>query len=245
MRLIPVVSDIQTPLHDERAVAAIATFLADRNLDSVCVGDAIDSAQVSRWSKGTAGEFDGKLHEAREATIKVLRDLRVRHLSRSNHDERIETYVRRYAPALESLPELKLEQFLRLDSINCEFHRQPFEVAPGWLLMHGDEGSLIMSAGGTALNIAKRTARSVVCGHTHRMGLQHFHSSYSGIVTHELWGFEVGHVMDMSKASYLSAGYANWQQGFGVLVVDGTDVMPIPVPIRDGKLYFDGKVYSA
>lgn len=241
--IIPVISDLQVPLHDKRAVAAVATFVADRNLDSVCVGDACDSTQISRWVKGTAGEH-GNLDKDRTETTAVLRDLRVRHLSRSNHDDRIETYVRRYAPGLASLPELFIENFLSLGSVSCTLHRQPYEVAPGWVLVHGDEGSMIQSPGGTALNIAQRFGRSVVAGHSHRLGIQHKHHSVNGRITQELWGFEVGNLMDMKKASYLKAGHANWSQGFGVLVVDGKDVTPIPVPIRSGKFYFDGKTYK-
>ena len=241
--LIPIISDLQVPLHDKRAVSAVATFLADKNLDSVCVGDACDSTQISRWTRGTAGEH-GDLDAGRRATTAVLRDLRVRHLSRSNHDDRIETYVRRYAPGLASLPELFIENFLALDTINCELHRDPYSVAPGWVLVHGDEGSMIQSPGGTALNIAQRFGKSVVSGHTHKLGLQHKHHSLGGKVTRELWGFEVGHLMDMNKASYLKAGHANWAQGFGVLAVDGKDVTPIPVLIRGGKFTFDSKTYK-
>jgi hypothetical protein len=243
--LIPVISDLQVPFHDQRAVDAVATFVADRNLQSACVGDVLDQPQVSKWCKGMAGEFDGKLAEQRDQAVSVLRALRVRDLSRSNHDDRIETYVRKYAPGLDSLPELRIETFLRLESINCRFHRRPFDIAEGWLLLHGDESSLIQSAGGTALGLARKTGRSIVCGHTHRLGLQHQHSAFQGRIVAPLWGFEVGHLMDMSQAGYLKAGIANWQQGFGVLVVDGDTVTPIPVPITDGKFYFDGRTWSA
>lgn len=243
-RLIPVISDLQVPLHDQRAVDAVATFLADRNLQSVCVGDVLDSWQVSRWCRGLSGEYDGKLAEARDQAVKVMRSLRMSDLSRSNHDDRIETYVSKYAPALLSLPELRIEKFLRLDDINVAFHRNPMGLAPGWVMVHGDEGSLIASPGGTALNIAKQFGTSIVCGHTHKMGLQHAHLSYGGIIRREVFGFEVGHLMQMGKAEYLKGGKANWTQGFGVLVVDGNDVTPIPVPIREGRFYFDGKTWS-
>lgn len=240
--IIPVISDLQVPFHDQRAVSAVATFVADRGYETACVGDVLDAPQVSRWCRGMKGEYDGLLGAQRDRATAILKDLRVRNLSRSNHDDRIETYIRKYAPGLDGLPELRIESFLRLDSIQCQFHREPFELAPGWLLLHGDEASLSQTAGSTALGLAKRTGRSVVCGHTHRMGIQHQHSSFRGSVVAPLWGFEVGHLMDQSRASYLKAGIANWQQGFGVLVVDGMDVIPIVVPMRnDGSFWFDGK----
>jgi hypothetical protein len=240
--IIPVISDLQVPFHDEAAVAAVATFVAHYGYDTVSVGDVLDQYQVSKWCRGMAGEFDGKLAGQRDTAVAILSDLRVKHLSRSNHDTRIEAYLRKHAPGLDGLPELRVESFLRLDTIGCTFHREPFDVAPGWLLGHGDEGSLVRSAGGTALALAKRTGRSFVCGHSHRMGIQHDHSSFRGKLITPLWGFEVGHLMRMELAEYLKGGIANWQPAFGVLVVDGQDVTPIPVPIRDdGSFYFDGK----
>lgn len=244
VQIIPVVSDLQVPLHDERAVAAVATFLADTNLRSICVGDALDAWQISKWHRGRAGEFDGKLAEARDKTVDVLRSLRVKHMSRSNHDDRVELYVKQHAPGLESLPELRIENFLRLDDLGVTFHRKPYSPTPGWLLVHGDEGSLIQTPGGTALGLAKKMGKSIVCGHTHKMGVQHQHFSHAGAISGELWGFEVGHLMDMTKADYLKGGHGNWQQGFGALVVDGPDVTPIPIPIRDGQFYFDGRTWK-
>lgn len=245
MEIIPVISDLQVPLHDKRAVSAVATLIADRGCTKVaCVGDVLDQWQVSQWCRGRAGEHDGQLGSARDEAVTIMRDLRITNLSRSNHDDRIEKYVAQHAGGLSGLPELRIENFLSLDSLGITFHRRPAVIAPGWLLLHGDEGSSVRSPGGTALGLARRTARSVACGHTHKMGLQHEHSSWAGKIVAPLWGFEVGHLMDMSKASYLKMGHANWQPGFGVLVVDGKDVTPIPIPIRNGSFYFDGKVWK-
>jgi hypothetical protein len=245
MTIIPIISDLQVGCHDKRSISAVATFIADQMPEKVgCVGDVLDAWQVSHWCRGRAGEFDGQLGKLRDEAHEILSDLRVTDLSRSNHDDRIEKYVREYAPGLSGLPELRLENFLYLDDIGITFHRRPSFIAPGWLLMHGDEGSSVRSSGGTALSLARRTGRSVACGHTHKMGIQHDHNSWDGKIVAPLWGFEVGHLMDMKKASYLKAGIANWQNGFGVLVVDGTSVYPIPVPIINGKFYFDGKTYK-
>jgi hypothetical protein len=245
--LIPVISDLQAPYQDNRAVAAVATFIADRNLNSVCVGDAMDAPQMSRWHRGAKGEFTGTVGKDRNTTLGLLRDLRVKHLTRSNHDDRLENYVREFAPALygdPELPEYRFENFMRLDTIGCEFHREPWSPAPGWLLLHGDESGLSQIPGTTAMGLAKKTGMSVVCGHTHRLGLQHQGAAFGGKVLRQLWGFEVGNLMDLKKATYLKGGIANWQQGFGILAVDGKDVTPIPVPIKDGKFYFDGKVWK-
>lgn len=246
-KLIPIISDIQYPLQDPRAIDLTEKILDDINARRVfCVGDELDNWQIGRWSKGFAEEYDGNLGTARDGVKEVLTRLGVTDLSRSNHGEaRMVTYLKKYAPALELLPEMQYENFMGLKQMGINYHRQPVEVAPGWMMVHGDEASLIQTAGGTAMNIAKRWGASIVCGHSHRMGIQHSHISWGGVIQRELWGFEVGNLMDMEKALYLKGGFGNWQQGFGVLAVDGDNVTPIAIPFHDHRAYFDGKTYKA
>jgi len=111
------------------------------------------------------------------------------------------------------------------------------------LMMHGDEGRSATYSGGTALKLANQVGESVVCGHTHKQGLLHDHDSHSGRITKRRFGFEVGHLMDLRKASYIKAG-ANWQAGFGLLYVDGKHVTPTPIPIVGNRFSVEGKSYS-
>lgn len=246
MKIIPVISDLQVPFHDRRAVDAIATMIADREYEQVvCVGDVLDQYQISQWHRGRAGEYDGQLAKQRDVAVQVMVDLGVTDLSRSNHDDRLAKYVAEHAPGLSGLPELTLEEFLWLDEQEITFHRKPMKVAPGWVMMHGDESGNNRTSGGTALGIARKAGSSVVCGHTHKLGVQHDHPTMGGRITREVWGFEVGNLMDATKADYLKAGIANWQQGFGILVVDGKDVTPVPIPIRNGRFFWDGKTWKA
>lgn len=111
-------------------------------------------------------------------------------------------------------------------------------------MAHGDEGSLIRTSGGTALSLAKRTGLSIVCGHTHRLGIQHEHTAYNGKLNGKLYGVEVGHMMDLRKASYLKSGGANWQAGFAILYVDGSRVTPSVIPVIGKSFVVEGEVYS-
>ena len=242
--IVPIISDLQVPFHDKRAVSAVATWVADLGASRVaCVGDVLDQTQVGQWVKGRAGEFDGQLASSRDQAIEVMRDLRITELSRSNHDDRLEKYVSNHAPGLAGLPELTTEEFMGLNELGIQFHRKPSQVAPGWLMMHGDEVGYSRLAGNTALSLARKVGSSVVCGHTHKVGLVHDHSSVNGRVTRKLWGFEVGNLMVQRRASYLGAGYANWQQGVGALVIEGRDVYAVPVIIQSGRLYWEGHTY--
>ncbi len=242
------ISDIQVPFHHKRGIDVLARFIRDWEPDNVlAVGDVCDFPSLSRWHRGLAGEFDTSLGKQRDAAVRILEKLQVKHLSRSNHDERIELYIRQKAPALDGLDELRLERFLRLDDLGIEFHRNPHEFRDGWYLMHGDEGGLSSEPGKTALNLARRVGASVVCGHTHRMGIQPYTESVGGRVARQRFGFEVGCLMDMSKAAYIMerGGSANWQLGFGVLYTDGAG-RSLPVPIymnADGTFLFEGRVW--
>jgi hypothetical protein len=52
--------------------------------------------------------------------------------------------------------------------------------------------------------------------------------------------------MDKRKASYLKAGAANWQMGFGIIEVNEKNVTAIPVPVnKDGSFTIYGKRYGS
>jgi hypothetical protein len=245
IEVVPILSDLQCPYEDKRAFSVVATWIADiRPRRVACVGDVLDAPQISRWTRGRAGEHAGDLAKDRDHAVQALKDLGVTDLSRSNHDDRLAKYVSENAPGLAGLPELTIEKFMRFDELGVTFHRKPYAVAPNWLLMHGDEGVMSKVAGMTALGLARRTGKSVACGHTHRAGLTNDHMGYSGKTSHR-WGLETGCLMDFRKAEYMKAGITNWTHSVGVLIIDGQVVTPMLLPIQNGKLYFDGHVYKA
>lgn len=244
--LIVIVPDLQVPYHHKPSINALAKFIKAVKPTVVSAGDEMDMQTISRWSKGTPLEYERSIGRDRDETVRVLEQLQVKHIIRSNHTDRLFNTVMMRAPGLLGLPELNLTSFLRMDELGITYHKKPFALAPDWLLMHGDEGNVSQNAGSTALNLAKRTGKSVVCGHTHRAGLIHYTESYSGKPNRVLWGLEVGNMMDMRKASYLKAGMGNWQKAFGLLQVDGKQVVPSLVPVQEnGSFYALGKRWSA
>ena len=245
MKRVWLISDLQVPYHDRRAVDAVAQCIEDMRQPEdivVTVGDEIDLPQVSRWTHGTAGEWERTIGRDRDATVQVLRDLQVGHCIRSNHTDRLYNSIMRRLPGLLGLPELDLVNFLHLPDLGIQFHTDAFDVAPGWVVMHGDEAGVSQVAGQTAAGLVKKVGMSVACGHTHRLGLQPFTTSVNGKVTRTLWGFEVGNLMDMRQAKY--AKTHNWQQGFGLLYVDGKHVTPAPVPIQNKSFVIEGERYA-
>lgn len=251
MKTVVVLSDIQAPSHDARAVTAVTEFVKNFQPDELyCVGDEADSPEPSRWNKGRAEEYSKTLQSGLDKTSSIMENFKNAlgdkpfHTMRSNHGDRIKNYITKYAPALDGLRALEYETLLGYDKFDITYHDRLWSFAPGWALAHGDEGNLSPTSGGTAISLAKRIGLSVVCGHTHRQGIQHNHVGYNGKINQRLFGVEVGHMMDLNKATYLSTGAANWQQGFGILYIRRGNVTPITVPIIGRSFTVEGQTYS-
>jgi predicted phosphodiesterase len=245
MERICIVSDLQIPYHDPKAVHNLIDFIKRYKPDRVVsIGDEIDLPQVSKWEKGRMGEYAGTIGKDRDATVKILEQLRVTDVIRSNHTDRLFNYIASYAPGLYGIPELQLENFLRLPELGITYWRKPMPIAPNWVAVHGDHGRISQVAGQTALKQALQHGKSLVCGHTHRLGLSSVTEASGGIVGRIVTGLEVGNLMDFKKAHY-THGSANWQQGFGLLYVDNRNVTPVAVPVaKDGSFIVEGKRYG-
>jgi predicted phosphodiesterase len=187
MKRIVVLSDMQIPYHDRKAVAAVQQFVKEYQPEELfCVGDEADSPEPSRWNKGTAGEYAGTLQKGLDETMNIMKTFKEAigdnpfHVMRSNHGDRISHYVNKYAPALASIRSLEYTSLLGYRENGITFHNRLYNFAPGWAMAHGDEGSLSRNAGGTALSLARKSGVSIVCGHTHRAGIQHENTGYNG-----------------------------------------------------------------
>lgn len=239
-----VISDMQVPYHDKNALQAAIDFVARTKPDGLLnVGDELDAPQPSRWNKGSAGEYADTLLKDIGECRRLMAEFRSAlgrhkpyHVMRSNHGDRVATYVDRYAPALAPFiapgGALDIPTLLGYDDIGVTYHRRPHEFARGWVLAHGDEGSLSKIPGCTAKNLAIKWGKSVVCGHTHSAGIVPHTTGLPGASQTTLYGVEVGNLMDMRKASYLKAGTADWQQAIAVVHVNERDWRKTSAEIR-------------
>jgi predicted phosphodiesterase len=243
MRKILVLSDIQYPYQDPAAIKAVLSLIKHEKPHELwCVGDELDAPQPSRWNKGMAGEYENTLQDDIDGLHNLMLDFRNALgwrkpfiVQRSNHTDRIETYINKYAPALRNLRSTKVEELIGYDELNIQYLHRFKELLPGWVMAHGDEGRAVQVPGSTALSLAKKLGKSVVCGHTHKLGLQHETTGLYG-KNKTLFGLEVGHLMDIRQASYLTSGIANWQQGVGMLIEHNRKVTPYAIPIIDGAI---------
>jgi predicted phosphodiesterase len=228
MERVVILPDTQFPLHDRVLTRKLAEFIWDYQPDQVAhVGDLTDSTQLGRWVRGLRGQFDGGLEGGFAKTREWLGYIRKGydgpfHLSRANHDDRLENAIERFMPELAGITikghVLTIENALDYDGFGITYHKTYHELVPGWLLTHGDWGSMSAQPGMTALNQARQLGKSVVCGHTHRAGLVAgpLASDHQAI---EVMGMEVGHAMDRTLATYLKGGRNNWHNAFGILRV--------------------------
>ncbi|MER6912259.1 metallophosphoesterase family protein [Streptomyces sp. NPDC000594] len=249
---IVVVSDVQYPLHDARAVRNLWGYIAERQpSEVVIIGDFMNYAAPSRWSKGSRAEFETSVLRESEGGKTLLSDLREGYggpikFVVGNHDSRPSDYLRRYAPALADSRAFDVDVLLGFEELDIEVLPPFTEVAPGWIAMHGHElQGLNQIPGRTAAAKVRKLDRSVVMGHTHKNAVSP-ETVGVGKDRRTLFGFEVGHLMDESKAEYLSRGVANWQKGWGRLLVGSYSAVPVPVYVeRDGSFVVDGVRYGA
>ena len=75
MKRIVVVSDMQVPFCDYRAIRNLTAFIKKYKPDDViCVGDEIDLQTISRWSTGK-DEWSGTIGADRDRTVEILSEL--------------------------------------------------------------------------------------------------------------------------------------------------------------------------
>lgn len=248
-----VISDTQIPLDDRRKLKALINFIGDYKPDEVVhIGDLMDFSPQGRWSKGTAEEFlvnqlPSDLAAGRKRFLEPLRAVYDGPVGviEGNHDERPRVYLSKYAPAVSGVNPYRFEQLLHFDDFGIGVLPEFYEFAPDWLMTHGHRGGIKMTqeSGKTALNAAKRFNKSVIMGHTHRLGVMSHSYGFGGKVTKTLTGVEVGNLMDMRQAQYLKGATANWQQGFGIVTVDGTHVRADTIKVDQNRFVVDGVVY--
>ena len=244
-----VISDLQIPYNDKHVTRNIIQFIKQFRPDAVAsVGDELDLPQVSRWEEGRQGWYEQTLADHRDEAVETLWALgeyaKEQHMVRSNHLDRLYSVIARRVPAFHALPELRLEKFLKLDELGIKYWKDPFPIAKGWVMVHGDQTPLNPNPGMSALNAAKRYGLNVISGHTHRAGRSAISEASGGVLRRVLHGVEVGHLMDIKKAAY-THGSPNWQQAFAIVSENGKNVQIDLIHIeKDGTFCVWGKRYG-
>lgn len=223
--------ETQIPYHSRKVFLAFLRFLKDyQPTKLICIGDFLDAPAPARWNRGTAAEYAGNLQaecnvgKAMLAEIRAVYDGPFGYHTSANHEARIDNYARTKAPAFADLEALRVKNLLDLDAFEIEELPTINHLTPDTVTTHGDTGSLSRYGGGTAIGIARRLGKNVICGHTHRHGIVH-----ERFGSRQVFGMECGHMMDVKKATYIRDGHPNWSPGWGVLEIRDSGIQPITV----------------
>ena len=238
-----VIPDLQIPYHDKRYVNELARVIADnrRSIDRIItIGDELDLSSLGRWSEGYREQFSKNLNRERNEWVRIAKELQVTDTIRSNHTDRLHKQIAAKIPSLDSLPELSLENFMRLPELGIRFHPKGLRIKD-WLFIHGDEGRTSQVGGMTAVANTRATGLNICQGHTHRAGLVPTTQSFMGQVTRTLWALEVGHAMDLRRALYTKTH--QWQKAFAVLTPIGNTLSPMLIPVMGNRFIYNGKEY--
>jgi hypothetical protein len=222
--------ELQIPYENRRVFDATLDFCVDFHPDRiVIIGDFVDVPGPSRWNRGTALEFSGSLQRELRKGQDYLTQLRTTvgdttriDFHSGNHEKRIDSYIRNKAPAFAGLEGLRIPVLLGFDKLGISELPDVAPFAVNWVTTHGDVVSRTLSrtAGNSALIQARRIGKSVIMGHTHRLGV-----ISETVAGKTLTGVETGHGMDLQKASYIS--YPNWQAGFVAFELENNRVKKI------------------
>lgn len=245
MKKIVILSDLQVPFEDVHVTRNISKFLKTFKPDqTVTIGDEIDFNTLSKWSDGLPESYEQTLGADRDRCVDLLWDLGVTDCIRSNHTDRLYNIIMKKIPSFLSLPELRFEKFMQFDELGITFHKEPMQIAPNWVAVHGDHTPIKNMGGMSAIEAAKRYGRSVISGHTHRAGKTAYSESIGGRMGRTVQGVEVGNLMAFSAAKY-TKGSAQWQQAFAIMYVHAKNVHVDLIYIeKNGTFIVNGKVYG-
>jgi predicted phosphodiesterase len=252
MRTTLILPDIQYPYHDALMLKKLISVASDIQPDSILqIGDGIDFPQVSRWSKGTAGEYAPTLQAHIHGFKELLSEFRSAAPSseitwlEGNHDLRLRDFVKQYAAPLSTLEALTTESLFGLEELRINYASGPIRVATNTYAVHGHESGGY-SASPTAWNtkFCNRygSDKSFIFGHTHQPFIIHRAFGYEGKVSPR-FTMNVGSIMDPVAASYVRDGSVSWVMSFAVLRDDGKRVWPELITATDRKFYVNGKRY--
>src|SRR5438477_2734402 len=174
-----VLPDVQYPYHSPLMLTKILKVIEDIKPDAVLsIGDAIDLPQVSRWSKGNAGEYAPTLQKHItgfcEDVLKPLRAVAPKApitWLEGNHDVRIQDFLKQYAYPLTTLHALGMESLFGLDALDVKYAKGPIRVGTNTIAIHGHEpGGYSAQPQAWDLKFLRRygTDKSVIFGHTHQ-----------------------------------------------------------------------------
>jgi len=233
MKLAIICPDIHVPFHDVKATdLLIKVCKALRPDHFICLGDALDFYQLSRFDKDPSRKttaFDD-IEEFKKLFARIngaLGDKCKKVFMEGNHEMRFQKWVWANGGDLGKLiPSLR--EATMLEAIGWEYYAYGKIYRLGDILyMHGDRCGMNVS-----MNMLRKYGASVVHGHDHGAAVRWFANAKD-----RMFAMNCGHLSDMSQQEYLYGGVADWTMGFGMIEYtdDYRESWPTFIPISPLK----------
>lgn len=238
------IPDCHFPYHDELGFDLMMKAAQDFKPDHVIIlGDFIDMYSVSAHDKNPKRAL--KLEEEITASVAAL--WRIKALGAKNnvyisgnHEDRLTRYLMQKAPEL--YDRINIPSVLALDKLGFEYipYKQHYKL--GKLFMTHDTGKAGVNAHKQALDAFHR---SVIIGHTHRMG----YIIQGDADGDKHVGAMFGWLGDEKQVDYMHNinTIKDWALGFGVGYMNPKNgfVYVQPVPIVKYSCVVEGKLYTS
>lgn len=231
MKLAVICPDIHVPFHDKKATDLLIKICKTMRPEHfICLGDALDFYQLSRFDKDplrkTSAYDDVEDFKSLFAKFSAaLGDNCQKVFMEGNHEMRFQKWVWANGGDLGKLiPTLK--DATMLPFLGWDYYEYGKVYRLGEILfMHGDRCGMNVS-----MNMLRKYGMSVVHGHDHGAGIRWFANARDKLFT-----MNCGHLSDMKQQEYLYAGVADWTQGFGIIEFtdDYRHAWPTFIPIND------------
>jgi predicted phosphodiesterase len=174
-----VLSDTHLPYHDKATIESALKWAKQNRAAGVLLnGDLLDSHEVSDFDKDpTAMRYTDEIEIGKRFLTWVREQLPKARIvfKAGNHEDRLERYIVRRAPAIWGLEGLNLQSLLHLDDLDIEYVGDKRVIRLGKLnVLHGHEykGSIIGPVN-PARGIFLKARSVVLCGHWHQTSEHH------------------------------------------------------------------------
>lgn len=236
---VGIISDIQCPFHDEKAVAITLNYLRDIKIDCLLInGDFVDFYGLSNFIRDPRKR---NFAEERDTCIQMLRYIRqelkcpIYYSLDANHEQRYERYMMIKAPEFFSTNLFHIEDLLMIHDIGIIPLRGYDHIKIGKLaVLHGHtifRGAV--SPVSPARTIQMKLNQSAICSHVHKKS-QYTWTNLDG-ETHSTW--TTGCLMKIGSAVDYAPHGSNYVHGFAYVEVFNDGMFAV-----ENKMIINGKV---
>lgn len=220
-------TDQHFPDHDPYAIRTSIEAVSLVKPDVLVLGgDLIDAYAFSRFEKKTAklakfqkeidlaDDYLGRLHEASPDSETVW--------MYGNHEDRIERYLHRQAPALADMAKVSLQEWLSTNARNISVYDygETYDHLSPLVFAHGTV--IRKKAGMSAASMVDMEGRSIAMGHSHRLGM-----SLRRMGPRVLHAYESGCLCKLRQE--YTKHTPDWQLGFSMFLIDNGQIQWLPV----------------